>query len=219
MTDRNITFFKAALFLLCLCPLAWYVWGFQQDELGADPVETVTRGLGLWALRFLLITLTVTPARKLACQPWLGRLRRMLGLFAFFYASLHWMTYLWFDQYFDWAAIAKDIVKRPFIIAGMAAFALLLPLAATSSNAMIRRLGGRRWQELHRTVYAIAIISVLHCWWMVRPGTREPAQYGVILAVLLGLRIWWREQERRRQLAGAYLPARPGRVIPIKPRR
>ena len=219
MTEKNITLVKAALFLLCLWPLAWYAWGFQQDGLGAHPVEAVSRGLGSWALRFLLITLAVTPARKLARQPWLGRLRRMLGLFAFFYASLHGTTYLWFDQYFDWTAIANDILERPFITAGVAAFALLLPLAATSGNAMIRRLGGRRWQELHRTIYAIAIIGVLHCWWMAKPDTPEPALYAVILAVLLGLRIWWREQERRRQIAGEHLCTQQARVIRISPRR
>jgi len=219
LTERRILAVKALLFALCLLPLAWYTWRFQQDALGANPIEAVTRGMGLWALRFLLITLTVTPARKLTRQAWLGRLRRMLGLFTFFYAGLHLTTYVWFDQFFDWTAIAKDILKRPFITAGMAAFALLVPLAATSTNAMVRRLGGRRWQELHRTVYAIAMFAVLHFWWMVKLDTREPALYAVIVAVLLGLRLWWREQERRRQAAGAYAPKRPGRVIPISSRR
>jgi sulfoxide reductase heme-binding subunit YedZ len=172
--------------------------------------------MGDWALRFLLITLAVTPLRKLAAQPWLGRLRRMLGLYAFFYAGLHLITYLWFDQFFDWAAVGHDILKRPFITAGMIAFLLLVPLAATSNKAMIRRLGGRRWQELHRTVYAIAIIAVLHYWWMVKLDTRQPMIYALIVAVLLGIRFWWREQERRRQIAAAYRPK--GRVIPVNPR-
>jgi methionine sulfoxide reductase heme-binding subunit len=219
LIEKNITAVKAMLFMLCLLPLAYYVWNFQQDNLGANPIEAVTRGIGLWALRFLLITLTVTPLRKLTHQAWLGRLRRMLGLFTFFYVCLHLTTYLWFDQFFDWTAIGKDILKRPFITAGMMAFALLVPLAATSTNAMIRRLGGRRWQELHRTVYAISMIAVLHFWWMVKLDTREPALYALILAVLLGLRMWWREQERRRQLAGAYQPKQQGRVIPISQRR
>lgn len=218
MIEKHITLVKAALFALCLWPLAYYIWNFQQDNLGANPVEAVTRGMGLWALRFLLITLSVTPLRKLTRRPWLGRLRRMLGLFTFFYASLHLMTYLWFDQYFDWATIATDILKRPFITAGMIAFALLVPLAATSNNAMVRRLGGRRWQELHRTVYAISMVAVLHFWWMVKLDTSQPALYAIIVAALLGLRFWWREQERRRQLAGAYLPKRPGRIIPIDQR-
>jgi methionine sulfoxide reductase heme-binding subunit len=218
LIEKHITLVKAALFALCLWPLAYYIWNFQQDNLGANPVEAVTRGMGLWALRFLLITLSVTPLRKLTRRPWLGRLRRMLGLFTFFYASLHLMTYLWFDQYFDWATIATDILKRPFITAGMIAFALLVPLAATSNNAMVRRLGGRRWQELHRTVYAISMVAVLHFWWMVKLDTSQPALYAIIVAALLGLRFWWREQERRRQLAGAYLPKRPGRIIPIDQR-
>jgi methionine sulfoxide reductase heme-binding subunit len=219
LTEKHIRLIKAALFVLCLWPLAYYVLGFEQDALGANPIEAVTRGMGLWALRFLLITLTVTPLRKLAHLPWLGRLRRMLGLFTFFYASLHLMTYVWFDQFFDWGAIAKDILKRPFITAGMIAFVLMVPLAVTSSNAMVRRLGGRRWQELHRTIYAIAMIAVLHFWWMVKLDTREPMIYGLIVAALLGIRFWWREQERRRQLAGAYLPKRQSRVIPINTRR
>jgi sulfoxide reductase heme-binding subunit YedZ len=219
LIEKRIALVKAILFLLCLWPLAYYVWHFQQDNLGANPIEAVIRGMGLWALRFLLITLTVTPLRKLTHQPWLGRLRRMLGLFTFFYACLHLTTYLWFDQFFDWPAIAKDILKRPFITAGMVAFALLIPLAATSTNAMIRRLGGRRWQELHRTIYAISIIAVLHFWWMVKLDTSQPALYALLVAALLGLRIWWRELERRRQLAGAYLPKHQGRVIPINLRR
>ena len=219
MTEKHIILVKAALFALCLWPLADYVWAFQQDSLGANPIEAVTRGMGLWTLRLLLVTLAVTPLRKLAHQPWLGRLRRMLGLFTFFYACLHLTTYVWFDQFFDWSAIAKDILKRPFITAGMVAFTLMVPLAATSSNAMVRRLGGRRWQELHRTVYAIAMIGVLHFWWMVKLDTHEPKIYALILFALLGLRFWWREQERRRQLAGAYLPKRQGRVIPINQRR
>jgi sulfoxide reductase heme-binding subunit YedZ len=219
LTEKHIALIKAALFLACLAPLAYYVWSFQQDNLGANPIEAVTRGMGLWALRFLLITLTVTPVRKLARQPWLGRLRRMLGLFTFFYACLHLTTYVWFDQFFDWAAIAKDILKRPFITAGMVAFVLMVPLAATSSHAMVRRLGGRRWQELHRTIYAIAMIAVLHFWWMVKLDTREPTIYALIVFVLLGLRLWWREQERRKQLAGAYASGRQGRIIPINQRR
>jgi sulfoxide reductase heme-binding subunit YedZ len=218
LTEKHIRLLKAALFILCLWPLAHYVWAFEQNGLGANPIEAVTRGMGLWALRFLLVTLAVTPLRKFAHLPWLGRLRRMLGLFTFFYASLHLLTYVWFDQFFDWGAIAKDILKRPFITAGMIAFALMVPLAATSSNAMVRRLGGRRWQELHRTIYAIAIVATLHFWWMVKLDTREPMIYALIVAALLGIRIWWREQERRRQLAGAYSPKHQNRVIPINPR-
>lgn len=214
-----IALLKALVFAAGLGPLAYYGWGAWQDALGANPIEAVTRGFGTWTLNFLLITLAVTPLRRLSGWNWLIRLRRMLGLFAFFYASLHLTTYLWLDQFFDWAAIGKDILKRPFITAGMAAFLLLVPLAATSNQAMIRRLGGRRWQSLHRTVYAIAIIAVLHYWWLVKADTSQPALYAVILALLLGLRAWWRNQERQQQLAGKYLRQPAGRVIPVIPRR
>ncbi len=213
---------KTLTFALCLLPLAWYAWGFWQDALGANPVEAVTRGLGTWTLNLLLITLAVTPLRKLTGWHLVARLRRMLGLFVFFYACLHLTTYLWFDQFFDWRAIADDILKRPFITVGMAAFALLVPLAATSNQFAIRRLGGRRWQELHRTVYAIAILAVLHYSWLVKADQSRPLLYAGILAALLGIRFWWREQERRAQLAGKYAPQAPtpkGRIITIIPRR
>jgi sulfoxide reductase heme-binding subunit YedZ len=185
-------------------------------------VEAVTRGLGTWTLNLLLVTLAVTPLRKLTGWHLVARLRRMLGLFAFFYACLHLTTYLWFDQFFDWRAIADDILKRPFITVGMAAFVLLVPLAATSHSYAIRRLGGRRWQELHRTVYAIAILAVLHYSWLVKADQAQPLLYAGVLAGLLGIRVWWREQERRAQLAGKYAPKAPtpgSRIIPIIPRR
>lgn len=215
--DKRIALAKAVLFVLCLVPLAYYVEAAWRDALGANPIEAVTRGFGTWTLNFLLITLTVTPLRRFTGWNWLIRLRRLLGLYAFFYACLHLTTYLWFDQFFDWAAITKDIVKRPFITAGMVAFTLLVPLAVTSNNAMIRRLGGRRWQELHRAIYPLAMIAVLHFWWLVKADTSKPALYAAILAVLLGLRLWWRFQEKQRQLAGAYAKPR-GRVIPVSPR-
>lgn len=217
-TTAQISALKAVLFAACLLPLAWYAWAAWQDALGANPIEAVTRGLGDWTLRFLLITLTVTPLRKFTGWHWLLRLRRMLGLFTFFYVCLHLSCYLWLDQFFDWQAIAKDILKRPFITVGMSAFVLLVPLAATSTNAMVRRLGGRRWQALHRSVYVIAIFGVTHYWWMVKKDITQPALYALVLAVLLGLRMLWREQERRRQLAGEYLPKPKGRVIPVSPR-
>jgi sulfoxide reductase heme-binding subunit YedZ len=201
--DRRIAWAKAALFALCLVPLGWYALGAVRDTLGANPIEAVTRGLGTWALNFLLITLTVTPLRRLTSWLWLARLRRMLGLFCFFYACLHLTTYLWLDQFFDWHAIGKDILKRPFITVGMSAFALLVPLAATSTNAMVRRLGGRRWQALHRTVYAIAVVAVLHYWWMVKADTRQPALYALLVVALLGVRLWWRWRsgEARKDIA------------------
>lgn len=193
---RQLAGIKAALFAACLLPLASLVYGLFADTLGANPIEALTRGLGDWTLRFLLLTLAVTPLRRLAGLPWLLQLRRLLGLYAFFYASLHLLSYLWLDQFFDWAEIARDIVKRPFITAGFAAFTLLLPLAATSTNAMIRRLGGRRWRALHRSVYVVAILGVLHYGWLVKKDITEPAIYALVLAVLLGLRLYWHLQEK-----------------------
>jgi sulfoxide reductase heme-binding subunit YedZ len=218
-TASQLARMKAALFAACLLPLSYYAWGAWQDTLGANPIEAVTRGLGDWTLRLLLITLSVTPLRRFTGWHWLLRLRRMLGLFTFFYVCLHLTCYLWLDQFFDWHSIAKDILKRPFITVGMSAFLLLVPLAATSNNAMVRRLGGRRWQALHRAVYPIAILAVTHFWWMVKKDVTEPAIYALVLAVLLGLRMWWRELERRRQLAGEYAPKPKERVIPIAVRR
>jgi sulfoxide reductase heme-binding subunit YedZ len=209
---------KTLTFLLCLLPLAYYGWGAWHDALGANPIEAVTRGMGTWTLNLLLVTLAVTPLRKLTGWNMALRLRRMLGLFVFFYACLHLTTYLWFDQFFDWGEIARDILKRPFITVGMAAFMLLVPLAATSSNWAIRRLGGRRWQALHRSVYAIAILAVLHYSWLVKADQAQPLLYGGILALLLGIRAFWREKERKEQLAGKYLPRPRGRIIPIIPR-
>jgi sulfoxide reductase heme-binding subunit YedZ len=209
---------KSLVFILSLLPLAYYGWSAWHDTLGANPIEAVTRGMGTWTLNFLLITLAVTPLRKLTGWHAALRLRRMLGLFSFFYAVLHLTSYLWFDQFFDWSEIAQDILKRPFITVGMAAFVLLVPLAATSSNFAIRRLGGRRWQALHRTVYVIGILAVLHYSWLVKADQSQPLLYGGILAVLLGLRAWWREVERREQLAGKYQPKVRNRIIPIVPR-
>jgi sulfoxide reductase heme-binding subunit YedZ len=216
----QILFTKALLWVLCLVPLARLAWLGYTDGLGANPIEFITRATGDWTLRFLLITLAVTPLRKLTGLHWLLRLRRMLGLFAFFYVSLHFTTYLWLDQFFDLSSIARDIVKRPFITVGFAAFVLLVPLAATSTNAMVRRLGGRRWQALHRTVYAIAIMGVVHYWWLVKKDITEPVLYGAVLALLLGLRGWWRDQERRDQQAGKYATRRPAlSVVRLFPRR
>lgn len=219
MPAPSLALLKMLVFALCLLPLAWYGWGAWQDALGANPIEAVTRGFGTWTLNLLLVTLAVTPLRKLTGWHTLLRLRRMLGLFAFFYAALHLTTYLWFDQFFDWMAIARDILERPFITVGMAAFVLLVPLAATSNNAAIRKLGGRRWQALHRTVYAIAVLAVLHYSWMVKFDQTLPLLYAAILALLLGVRALWRERERKAQLAGKYLPKIKGRIIPILPKR
>lgn len=205
-TNQQLGAIKTALFVLCLLP-AFLLWrGLEMDTLGANPIEALTRATGEWTLRFLLITLTVTPLRKYTGWHWLVRLRRMLGLFAFAYGVTHLLTYVWLDQFFDWHAITKDILKRPFITVGFAALVLMTPLAATSFNAAIRKLGGRRWQALHRAIYPIAVLGCVHFWWLVKQDISEPLIYAAITAILLGLRAWWREQERRKQLAGGYLP-------------
>lgn len=203
-SERVLAGIKAALFLACLVPLARLGWGAWQDTLGANPIETITRELGTWTLNFLVITLSMTPLRRATGWVWLIRLRRMVGLYAFFYALLHFATYLWLDQFFDWQSIARDIVKRPFITVGFAAFVLMLPLAATSNGAAIRRLGGRTWQNLHRAVYPIALLGVLHYWWLVKRDIATPAIYGALVGTLLLARMIWRERERRAQLAGKY---------------
>jgi sulfoxide reductase heme-binding subunit YedZ len=223
ISDRQLAAVKAGLFLLCLAPLARLGWGVWQDALGANPIEAIQRGLGTWALNLLVITLCLTPLRRLSGWTWLIRLRRMLGLYTFFYAALHFLSYLWLDQFFDWEAIGRDILKRPFITVGFAAFLLLIPLAATSNRLALRRLGGRRWQTLHRAIYPIAIFGVIHYWWLVKRDVATPALYALAVLALLGLRALWRERERREQLAGKYAPQRPppvrGRIIPIVSQR
>ena len=179
---------KVGVFLVCLLPLARLVYLGVAGGLGANPIEFVTRSTGTWALAGLLVTLSVTPLRRLTGQAGLIRYRRMLGLFAFFYACLHFVAYVWLDQFFDPAAIARDIVKRPFVTVGFAAFILLVPLAATSSHAMMRRLG-RRWQQLHRLIYLIALLGVVHYLWLVKKDLTEPLIYGGVLALLLALRL------------------------------
>ncbi|MBT0963378.1 sulfoxide reductase heme-binding subunit YedZ [Denitromonas sp. IR12] len=219
LSNTQIATLKGLIFCLCLVPLALLASAFFRDALGANPIETITHATGDWTLRFLLITLAVTPLRKLTHWHWLVRLRRMLGLYAFFYGTLHLATYLVLDQFFDWNAVVLDVLKRPYITVGFSAFVLMVPLAVTSTNAMIRRLGGRRWQALHRSVYAIAILGVLHFWWLVKADVFEPLIYALILAVLLSLRAWWREQERRRQQsAPPPLATGRSRIIPILPR-
>jgi sulfoxide reductase heme-binding subunit YedZ len=217
--EGHIGKLKGLLFLACLLPLAYYGVGVWQDTLGANPIEALTRGLGTWALNLLLLTLAVAPLRRLTGWAWLLKLRRMLGLFVFFYACLHLATYLWLDQFFDWPAIGRDIVKRPFITAGMLAFLLLLPLAATSNQAMIRRLGGHRWQELHRLIYPLAMLAVVHYTWLVKADASRPAAYGALLALLLGLRLWWYLEGVRVRKSAVAFPAAKRRVIPIIPRR
>lgn len=190
---RYLKWLKVLVFMAALIPLGRLVVLGMLDQLSANPIEFITRSTGLWTLIFLCITLAVTPVRRLSGWSDIARMRRMLGLFAFFYGTLHFLTYVWFDQWFDVAAMAHDIVRRPFITVGFTAFVLMIPLAVTSPMAMMRRLG-RRWQTLHRLIYPIAVLAVLHFWWM-RAGKHNfeaPAIYGAIITILLGLRLWWR---------------------------
>ncbi|MFA7262159.1 MAG: protein-methionine-sulfoxide reductase heme-binding subunit MsrQ [Caulobacter sp.] len=183
-----------AVSLTCLLPLLWLVWRGYQGDLGANPIEKVIRNLGVWGLRLLIVGLTITPLARILKQPRLIRLRRPIGLIAFGYIVLHLSTYIGVDQYFDWAAIWKDILKRPFITIGMAAFLLLVPLAATSFNAAIRRLGPLNWRRLHRLIYLIAPMGVVHYYLLVKADHRPPLVYGAIVLLLLGWRLLPRAQ-------------------------
>lgn len=182
---------KALAHVLALWPLAWLVRAVVEDGLGADPVAAITHFTGDWALRLLLLGLALTPLRRLLGQAWPLRFRRLVGLYAFFYACLHLATYLVLDLGGFWAQVFEDIAKRPYITVGFTAWLLLLPLALTSTRGWMRRLG-RRWGQLHRLVYAAGVLAVLHFLWLVKSDLREPGVYAAILAVLLGLRLWWR---------------------------
>lgn len=183
---------KPVVFITCLLPFAWLCFGVLTNQLGANPAEALIRATGDWTLRFLCIVLAVTPLRVISHTPALARFRRMLGLFVYFYVLLHLLSYSWFDMGFDLSDIVKDIIKRPFILVGFSAFLLLTPLAATSFNAAIRKLGAKRWQMLHKLVYLIAGLGLLHFFWM-RSGKNNFAEvfvYAGVIAVLLGWRLW-----------------------------
>lgn len=212
----SMKWIKPPLFILCLLPLVFLLLqAFHEQlhadsllaflrldpDLGANPIEKVTHTTGDWILIFLCITLAVTPARRFLGQPWLIRFRRMFGLFAFFYACLHFLTYIWLDQFFSWSSILKDVAKRPFITAGFTAFVLLIPLALTSTAGWIRRLGGKRWQQLHRLIYVSAIAGVVHYYWLVKSDVRIPMMYAAIVTVLLGFRAVQALRTRRQQAA------------------
>lgn len=189
---------KPTLFVLCLLPFAWLLYGAVANRLGANPAEALIRSTGDWTLRLLCLTLAVTPLRTIARQPALARFRRMLGLFTFFYVVLHFLAYAWLDMGFDAAAIARDIPKRPFALVGFLAALLMVPLAATSFNRAIKALGAARWRALHRVVYAIVLLGLLHFFWMraAKNNFAEVAVYAVVIALLLGWRL-------RRRLAAA----------------
>lgn len=180
---------KALIFLAALMPLMLLIMDGLNGNLGANPVEVITHRTGDWVLNFLLITLAVTPLRKITGWHWLLRFRRMLGLYAFFYVLLHFTTYIWLDRFFVFDEIGKDIAKRPYITVGFICFLLLIPLAVTSTNAMVRRLGAKRWQRLHKMIYVIAIGGVLHYLWLVKSDIILPLTYGLVLVLLLVLRV------------------------------
>jgi sulfoxide reductase heme-binding subunit YedZ len=196
LSNRQLQLLKIVVFVLAALPFLRLVFAVYRDDLGANPLEFITRNTGDWTLYFLCVTLSLTPLRKLLQWHWLIRLRRMLGLFSFFYASLHFLTFLWFDHFFDLGDMWRDLVKRPFITVGFIAFVLLLPLAITSNNAMIKRLGGKQWQMLHRLVYVIVPLGVLHYFWM-KAGKNlllQPLLFAALVSVLLGMRLYWRFQ-------------------------
>jgi len=193
----KIRWSKVVLFLACLIPLARLGWRAFQHNLGANPLEVITHATGDWTLRFLILTLAITPLRQISNQYWLIQLRRMLGLFAFFYGLLHLTTYLWFDKFFDWNEILHDVGKRRFITVGFLAFVLMIPLAVTSTKGMIRRLG-KRWTQLHRLIYVSAITGVIHYLWLVKADKSLPLMYGGVLTTLLGYRaVKWAVDSRR----------------------
>jgi methionine sulfoxide reductase heme-binding subunit len=215
VSPKAVSVLRAIVFALALVPLARLAAGalFFPDWLGANPAEFITRSTGDWTLRFLLATLAVTPLRKAFGWHWLLRFRRMLGLYAFFYAVVHLSSYVSFDHVFELTEILADIVKRPFITVGFTALVLMIPLAVTSTHKMVQRLGAERWLSLHRLVYVIAPLGVLHFWWMVKKDVTEPAIYAAVLAVLLGYRLvaklTGRRRRARRLPRGPAVEARP----------
>jgi sulfoxide reductase heme-binding subunit YedZ len=210
LPEKFVRALKVPVFACCLVPALVLTWKGFHDGLGANPIDVITRSTGKWTLTFLLITLSVTPVRKLSGLAWLIKFRRMLGLFAFFYGSLHLMTYVWLDKFFDVHEMLHDIAKRRFITAGMTAWFLMLPLAITSTAGWIRRIGGKRWQKLHRLIYFSAAAGVVHFIWLVKADLLRPLTYGSILAALLTYRLiaWLLARARtRRAVAGQALRA------------
>lgn len=191
---KQIAVFKAMLFLLCLIPLLRLVWLAINDDLSANPIEFIERSTGFWSLFILLATLSLSPIRLLTGRAWQLQFRRMLGLFMFFYACLHITSYLWLDYSFNWTDIVKDIIKHPYVLVGASAFVLTVPLAITSSNFMIKLLR-ERWKQLHKMVYLIAILGVVHFLWLVKKDIREPLFYMAVLALLLGIRLYYKIQK------------------------
>lgn len=196
-----IRFSKLVIFLNALVPLTLLLWDVYQKRAGANPVEFITRTTGMLTLVFLMITLALTPARKVSGANWIVKFRRMLGLYAFFYGTLHLTTYVWFDRFFNLRSIVGDVRQRPFIAIGMAGFFLMMPLAITSTNKMVKRLGGKRWAKLHRLVYLAGVAGVLHFWLLVKSDTRLPLTFAFILFLLLGYRVLIKIESRQQAVA------------------
>ena len=191
---------KTIIFLAALIPLERLAWKAFHDALGANPIEVITHSTGDWTLILVLTTLSITPLRRITRQYWLIGVRRMIGLFAFFYGTLHYLTYIWLDKFFDVHEMMKDIAKRRFITVGFSAFVLMIPLALTSTSWSIRRLGGKRWQRLHRLIYLTGILAVIHYTWLVKADLRKPIEYGVVLGILLLYRVAvWASEKRKPQ--------------------
>lgn len=198
LNPRQLLALRVTVFVLALLPAIRLVIAVIYDQLGANPIEFITRNTGDWTLYFLCVTLAITPVRRLLSWSWLIRFRRMLGLYSFFYACLHFLTFLWFDHFFELEEMWRDVMKRPFITVGFGAFVLLLPLALTSTNGMIKRLGGKQWQWLHRLIYVIVPLGVLHYFWMKagKNNVGQPLLFAVIVSLLLGARLYWRYQKK-----------------------
>lgn len=203
LTPKQSLILKVVLFILSLGPFVWLAVAAFTDNLGANPVEYLTRATGTWTLVFLCITIGITPVRKVSGWNWLTLYRRMFGLYAFFYVCLHFTTYIWFDQDFDVQSIIKDVIKRPFITVGFAAFLLLIPLAITSSNWMVKKMGAKRWQALHRAVYLICVLGVVHYWWLVKRDLTQPIIYGSVVALFLVARLVMRNKKPKARPAPA----------------
>jgi len=199
MVTMKLRLTKIAIFLAALIPLARLLWKALHDGLGANPIEVITHSTGDWTLILVLTTLSITPLRRITHQYWLIGVRRMVGLFAIFYGTLHFLTYIWLDKFFDVHEMLKDIAKRPFITVGFSAFVLMIPLALTSTAWSIRRLGGKNWQRLHRLIYLTGILGVVHYYWLVKADVRKPIEFGVVLSLLLAYRVAIWVSENRRQ--------------------
>lgn len=206
MKPEDARFIKAIVFVNSLVPIALLAWDAAHRNLGANPLEYATRTTGMLTLIFLLLSLAITPLRKLTGWNWLGMNRRVLGLYAFFYGALHLLTYVWFDRLFNLKSALGDVVQRPFIAVGFAAFLLMVPLAVTSTNRMVKRLGGRRWNRLHKMAYLAAILGALHYWMLVKSDTRLPLAFAALLALLLGYRIFAANRNTKTETRPTILP-------------